>query len=169
MSEAIPERKRAFLRWLALGAKKREAQTKRAIAAFLPTLKAAGFEWIEKSFDGVSAQVNAIELERENVEGQIDFVSIIFDKHRRPKFQIALGTKEKAFPHRWVRGGRVVWHKNGLDKHNWWGAKWWHLNKEDAFDAAVKEVTGILPQAIDFLSNGAVGSNIWESKIGNRP
>jgi len=159
------ERRRAFKRWLALGPKSREAQASYAMRLFLPALEVVGFKWVEKGFDGVNAQVNAIELERENVQGQIDFISIIFDKYRSPRFQIALGTKEKLVPHKWVRGGRIVRRKSGLDKHNWWGAKWWHLNKGVRFAFAVNEVFAILPQAVDFLSNGTVGPNIWESKI----
>jgi len=166
MNEIILGRKRAFLRWLAFGSKRRETQVRRAIEYIIPLLEKTGFEWVEKSFDGENAQVNAVELERENVEGQIDFISIIFDKYRSLKFQIALGTKKKAFPHHWIRGGRVVRCKSGLEKHNWWGAKWWHLNKEKAFESAVKEASEVLPQAIEFLSNGTAGPNIWESEIG---
>ena len=162
----IPDRKRAFFRWLAKGPKEREEQAKHAIDLFLPILEDAGFDWVEHEFDGGRAQVNSVSLEREQVPGQIDFIVIIFDKNRTASFQVAVGRKEKQYPHHWIRGGSIVWGKSGLDKHNWWGAKWHSVNKRKAFEDGVMNVAKAFPQALKFLSDGTVGPQIWEPEIG---
>jgi len=135
------------------------------LATLLPPLEALGFTWVEKRLDGGDAQVNAISLERERVKGRIDFVSIIFDKYRRARFQVVMGVREKAPPHRWVRGGRLI-ERKGAERYSWWGGKWWQLNRARAFENAVRDVAATLPQIIDYLDNGVVGSNIYDSLIG---
>ena len=165
MKKEIPERKRAFLRWLTKGSKERETQARHALTTFLPPLLQAGFEWVEKDFEGYNSQVNSISLERGDSQGNIDFISIIFDKHRKPKFKIVAGTKKLNPPYEWIKAGDIVRYRSETDQAKWWAPKFWQPNKKAVFNANVAKVAALLPQLIRFLDTGEVGSHIWEHKI----
>ena len=156
MNEAAPERKRAFLRWLSLGPSKQEERARYALNAFLPILETAGFEWVEKEFDGSKPQVNSLHFERTRINGQIEYVDILFTRYRHLKFKIYARIKEEKFPHKSLKAGDLVRYKSILDRAKWWGPKWWHLNKGQIFKSDVKKVARLLPKLIDFLSTGAV-------------
>lgn len=167
MNAVSSKRSKGFSRWAALGTKDRERQLMHAVALFTSLLEAAGFKWVERCFDIGIAQANSINLEREHENGQVDFVLIIFDRYRRARFQVSAGTKEKEPPHRWVRAGALVWKKkDALVKYQWWGAKWWHLDKSAALDRAIEQVASLLPQLLEYLSTDAAGPNVWPSEIG---
>lgn len=138
----------------------------RAVTLFVPPLEAAGFKCIDRWFDGGVVQANSINMEREHANGRADFVTIIFDRYRRAQFQVSAGTKEKEPPHLWVRAGALVWKKkNETMKYKWWGARWWHFDKNTALDRAIEKAASLLPQLIDYLSNGVAGENVWPSEI----
>lgn len=166
MSTVSSKRSKGFSRWAAMGEKDREQQLMRAALLFISLLETVDFKLVDRYFYGGSIQANSIRLERDNINGQMDFINIIFDKYRRARFQVAGGTKDNEPPHRWIRGGALVWKKkNELMKYQWWGARWWHFDKNAALERAIENVAVLLPQLVDYLSSGVAGPNVWPSKI----
>ena len=157
---------KGFRRWAATATQKRGLTLERAVTMLVPQFEHAGFLWVDKSFDCGSVPAHTINLEREVVPGQIDYVQLIFDKHHGARFQLIVGSKGKQAPHRWVRSGALVWKKKSESvEYRWWGARWWHLDQEAALISAIDAVTSSLPQLLRFLSDGVAGSNVWEAQL----
>lgn len=155
-----------FRRWVATANQKRVLTLERAITSVVPQFERAGFQWVDKSFDCERVPVHTVNLEREVVPGQIDFVQLIFDKRHVARFQLIFGSKEKDPPHRWVRSGALVWKKRSESvSYKWWGARWWHLDKDAALVSAIDAAASLLPQSLRFLADGVAGSNVWESQV----
>ena len=163
------KRRSTFSRWTAKATKGRDKALQHAVDALVPPLENAGFQWMGKSLDCGTLPSHTINLEREPVPGEIDFVMIIFDKYHVARFQMLFGTKEKETPHRWIRSGALVWKKRSESlKFKWWGARWWSLDKNAALAAAAETATSLLPQVLRFLSEGSDEKNIFASTIPER-
>ena len=158
-------RGKGFRRWAATASAKRATSLEHAVTSLIPLLESAGFLWVDKSFDCGVVPVHTINLEREVALGRVDYVQIVFDKRQRPQFQVLFGSKEKEPPHRWVRAGALVWKKSESVKYKLWGARWWSLDREAALVSAVDVVAALLPQLLQFLSDGVVGENVWVSTL----
>jgi hypothetical protein len=166
----VAARGRGFRSWASTADQTRVLTLERAVASLVPQLESAGFLWVDKSFDCGSVPVHTVNLEREVVPGRIDYVQIIFDKRHRARFQLMFGSKEKAPPHRWVRSGALVCKKKSESvEYKWWGARWWNLDKEAALVNAVDAAASLLPQLLQFLSDGVAGNNVWEARLGVTP
>ena len=159
------DKKKAFLRWLSRGTAEHELLGRYLLQKFLPILRDAGFEWIEKETDGGRAQVNSISLERHRSDNYFDYVIILFDKYRYPKFKICSGRKEKEPPFQFILAGDLVRYKSELDRAKWWAPRFWQLNKTNEFKKKVDKVSKFLPQLISFLDDGEVGPNIWKHEF----
>lgn len=166
MSIAVA-RGKGFRRWAATSSKKHAISLEHAVASLVPQLESAGFLWVDKSFDCGVVPAHTINLEREVAAGRVDYVQLVFDKRQRARFQILFGSKEKEPPHRWVRAGALVWTQSESITHKWWGARWWHLDREAALVGAVDVVAALLPQLLQFLSDGKAGDNVWASTLNN--
>ncbi len=157
---------RNFMKWINVLKEERRIPLLLAIDLLLPPYEKEGFFCTDKSLFCGKLPSNTLYLERENVIGEIDFISIIFDNRQRARFQIGFGTRNKEVPHQWVRAGALVWAKvDESIKFQWWGAKWWHLNDDKQLTLAIQKASLLSPQVITFLTNGNAGENIWESKI----
>lgn len=153
-----------FIRWANTAGNDQKELLLLAANKLVPLFEIDGFQWSNKSFEYGNVPANTIHLEREYVMDQIDFVSIIFDKYYRTRFQIAFGTKQKSSPHNWVRAGALVWKKvDESIKFKWWGAKWWNINKSKKMIDAIDAVSLLIPQIIEYLSNNVAGENVWSS------
>ena len=155
-----------FVKWLKFAPAERQVLLLRAIDLLLPPYEKEGFHYTSESFVFGKEPAHTLHLERENVNGHIDFISIIFDKRQRARFQIGFGTRCKELPHRWIRAGALVWKKvDESIKYKWWGAKWWHLNDDKQLALEIERAALLSPQVINFLSGGDAGENIWISEI----
>jgi hypothetical protein len=165
MSTAVAGGK-GFRRWASTASEKHVAALEYAVASLVPHLESAGFLWTDRTFDCGGAPAHTINLEREVVQGRVDFVQLIFDKHHRARLQVLFGSKEKAPPHRWVRSGALVWKKESASvEYKWWGARWWHVDKDAALMNAVNAVAALLPQLLRFLADGMAGDNVWQAEL----
>lgn len=158
-------RGKGFRRWAATASEKRALSLEHAVASLVPQLEGAGFQWVDKSFDCGAVPAHTINLEREVAPSQIDYVQLVFDKRQRARFQVLFGSKEKEPPHRWVRAGALVWKKSESVEYKWWGARWWHLDREAALVGAVDAIGAMIPQLLQFLADGAAGDNVWASTV----
>lgn len=156
---------RAFRRWAATANRRRATVLEYAVASLVPQLERAGFHWVDKSFDCGAVPGHTVNLERELAQNRIDYVQIVFDRRQRARFQILFGSKDKDFPHRWVRAGALVWKKSESVENKWWGARWWHLHQNAALVSAVDSVRPLLPQLFHFLDGGSIGDNVWASTL----
>lgn len=161
-------RGKGFSRWAATTPPKRAKTLEHAVVSFVPQLESAGFRWVDKSFDCGIVPAHTINLERVFVLGRVDYVQFSFDKRQRARFQVLFGSKEKEPPHRWVRAGALVWKKRSESvKYKWWGARWWHMNREMALVQAVNTVAALLPQVLQYLAEGVAAQNIWAVTLNN--
>lgn len=157
---------RAFRRWLKAGPVDVGDAVLGAVACLREPLEDVGFRLAEKPFDGSGAPAYSLNLERSDASGIKDYVVITFDKWRRLRFQVIFGSKEAAPSHNWVKSGALVWKFGSeLDKHKWWGTKWWNVNKSEALASAVDEVMPLFPQVLRFLATGEAGANVHVSEI----
>ena len=162
MKNTAANHNRRFQRWAQGATAERRHTLQLAVDSLLPVLEAAGFRCVERSFDCGDVPRNTLNMERERIAGQIDFVVIIFDQYMRAQFQIFCGTKTKSKPHSWVGSGALVWKKKSEAlKFKWWGAKWWQIDEEGALRDAVATVALLLPQLLNFLDDGYADRNIW--------
>lgn len=158
----VAARGKGFSRWAATATTKRAKTLEHAVVVLVPQLESAGFRWVDKSFDCGIVPAHTINLEREVVPGRVDYVQLNFDKRQRARFQVLFGSKEKEPPHRWVRSGALVWKKKSESvEYKWWGARWWQVDREAALVQAINTVAVLLPQLLNFLSEGVAGQNVW--------
>lgn len=157
----LPKEMKAFSRWLGAGPTAVVAEVLNAAARLRAPFEAAGFRLVDKTFDSSGAPAHSLNLEREGLPGDTDYVVITFDKRRDLRFQVIFGSKETRPPHKWVKSGALV-RKAGseLDKHKWWGATWWSFDKRKALASATDEVVSLVPQALHFLATGEAGKNV---------
>lgn len=157
---------RVFARWVKVGPTSCEHVLLEAAARLREPFEAAGFRLVEKTFDGSWTPAHSLNLERSDASGVVDYIVITFDKRHLLRFQIIFGSKEVRAPYRWIRSGALVWRSGSeLDKHKWWGAKLWHMNKPQALAHAVTEVASLVPQALRFLASGEAGENVHSVQI----
>lgn len=157
---------RVFARWLKTGPTSCEHVLREAAARLREPFEAAGFGLVEKTFDGSGNPAHSLNLERSDTSGAVDYVVITLDKRHHLRFQIIFGSKEARAPYRWIRSGALVWRpRSELDKHKWWGANFWHVNKPQALAHAVAKVALLVPQALRFLACGEVGENVHSVQI----
>lgn len=167
MDERNKKRRRIFLRWLAQGSDELQTRANQLISTVVPQLEALGFEWVEEDLEGGRSQPNAISMERRTRKDEVDFVRIIFDKHRSSRFKVISGTKVSSPPHHWIKAGDLVRFQSELDRAKWWGPMWWHLDKAKVFDNALEKVGSLIPELTQFLSDGVRSPNIYEWPINN--
>lgn len=132
-----------------------------AIAPCIRVLEAVGFRLVRQGFDGYPAQSNAVSLERVRSD-EVDFVSFVFDKNGRGRFQVSSGTKRNAPPFEWVRSGDLVRWPSNLVAAKWWGGPWWHLRPVRRIESRAAGVAKLLPQLLTFLADGSVGQNVYQ-------
>ncbi|WP_157515112.1 hypothetical protein [Luteimonas abyssi] len=155
---------RSFERWSALGGGMEQSLIRSAIVLTSIPLE-NGFRLERKAFDSIDPPAYALNLERHLPSGKTDFIYIGFDKYYRKRFQILFGTKETNPPHEWVRAGALVWKSMGeLQRYKWWGAKWWQINKVDAFEYNVKKALDKIPQVLEYLDSGIAGPHVLEER-----
>lgn len=154
--------KKKFWQWASAAPAVRVEAFRIAILAFQRFLEDHHFRQCDKSFDIGPLPANSVNFERGTVSGRIDYVILIFDTRYKPRFQVLFGSKGSDRPHVWIRSGALVSKKSELLKHKWWGATVWSLNKDKSLINAIQTVEKLLPQVIEFLDNGGVGSNVWE-------
>jgi len=153
--------KKAFLRWSAKGDDDFQLIAAYAVNLLVPVMEKAGFKWVETSPDGFKTSHFMIDMERRTESG-IECVTYNFDKYRKYKFSITCTVSESSSPFKRNVISRLVKYKSELDKASWWGASKLSLNKEKSFKKEVDKVATLLPQILNFLSNGEIGPNIYK-------
>lgn len=156
---------RPFEQWSSLASEDMRESLLRAAEVLTSLPLEHGFKLERKAFDSSDPPAYALNLERHLATGQTNFIYVGFDKYHRTRFQILFGTKGTSPPHRWIRAGALVW-KNGseLQEYKWWGAKWWQPNKVKAFNREIGKAAELMPQVLDYLNSGTVGSHIFEER-----
>lgn len=166
MNVADERKLKAFIRWMKNGPDKMQPAFLRAVDMFCAPLEAVGFRCADKAFDASGVPAHTINLERKATADSTDYVMVIFDNHRRPRFQVIFGSKRTMPPQSWIRSAALVWKRDSeLVKYKWWGAKWWHLNKVKSLDHAVDRVMTLMPQVVHYLSSGEAGDNVHSEEI----
>lgn len=154
---------KAFLRWCAKGDADYQSAVSYALKFLLPMAEQAGFEWVDKSPDGYINPLFYVEMSRSTARGY-ECISFNFNKYRKMKFAIAFTISDPSKEYVRTAIGNLVPRKSKDYNQYWWGASLLSLNKQKAFKKDVDKVAKLLPQVIDFLSDGKVGDNIWVSE-----
>lgn len=167
MSKARKSEK-VFVKWLLRGPERMRDTGEKVVATIVPLIENAGFIWVDKTFDIGPVQANEIALERTNVDRSVDFISIYFDKYRKPKFEVWGGTKRPDTPNdwEWVKGATLVWKQDDGYRYKQWAPNWWQLSRTAAKTKVVNDVARYIPQMIGYLNGEPPGPNVRVSKIG---
>ena len=161
MRDSEEWKRKGFVRWAKQGPNGMDAVMLRAASAFLQALEAASFRWVDKAFDSSGVPAHVVNLERNLTAARTDYVMVIFDKHRRPRFQVLFGSKGSTSPYPWIRAGALVWEQGSeLVKFKWWGPSWWQLNKVESLSRTIDKVASLMPQVLQYMSSGEVGANV---------
>lgn len=73
--------------------------------------------------------------------------------------------KELENPQSWLRAGDLILRKGNSYGQKWWGTSLLSLSKANKFKSEVDKVKMLLPQVLDFASEGKVGPNIWKFDV----
>lgn len=152
-----------FLQWLELH-QAGKPQFLATANALLAPLEKMNFQWKDVAHISGLAPPGTINLEREVVAGQMEFVQIIFDKYHRARFQVNFGSRHKDAPHEWISAGSLVWRRDESVRFKWWGAKWWTMRRLRAMKRATERVVLLMPEVGAFLADGVEGPNILRRK-----
>jgi hypothetical protein len=150
---------KVFVKWLMRGPAEKRRLADQVIACIVPIFEQAGFSWAQACFYG-RPQINEIPLERRNDDGSVDFVSISFNKFRKPQFDIQ-GLRLAPHDNRhWIRNGYLVWKQDDDVRYTRWGPKWWQVNRVQAEKESVEVVRNLVPQLLNYLVGDQPGPNV---------
>lgn len=164
MSEARNSEK-VFVKWLMRGHTEKRRLADQVIDRIVPVFEQAGFSWVQSSFYG-RPQINEVPMERRNGDGTVDFVSISFNKNRKPQFDIQVLRLVPPEHRRWSKNAHLVWKQDDDVRYKRWGPKWWQLERIQAEKRTVEIVRGFVPQLLAYLSGEPPGPNVrvWPEK-----
>lgn len=152
---------RRFRRWLNAGSENRKARGLKCQAMLQPIIESNGFQQKAKDYDGFHSAPQFLYYEKMNANNFVDSIDIQFDKRTTIKFRISADRNLLEPPtYPCLRGTELVWRQGEDDRFSWWGAKWWDVRKEHAFESGLKHAAQALPQAFEFLETGTPGPNI---------
>lgn len=161
MSSTRELHRTAFVRWASLADADMRDAVLSASERICAKLIESGFSPNSVPFDGSGLPAHAINLNRAHDAEHFEYVVVSFEKRHSAQVQLFFGVKGMTPPHSWVRAGSLVWKPGSeLQKHKWWGAKWWTIGKVAALNSAAIRVESLVPQVVEFLSSGHVGTNI---------
>jgi len=161
----VPKQEKSFLNWLARGSEAKRRLGDKVIASIVPIFEQAGFSWAASCFYG-RPHINEIPMERQNADGTVDFISISFNKYRKPQFDVQALRLVPPDHRRWSKNAHLVWKQDDDVRYKRWGPKWWQWERTKAEDKAVEMIRHLVPQLLDYLSGAPPGPNIriWPEK-----
>jgi len=154
-----PKGEKVFLKWLARGPAEKRRLADQVIANITPIFEQAGFSWVGTCFYG-RPQINEIPMERRNDDGTVDFVSISFNKYRKPQFDLQALRLAPPDHRHWTKNAHLVWKQDDDVRYKRWGPKWWELDRAQAENKAVGRVRDLAPQLIAYLGGEQPGPNV---------
>jgi hypothetical protein len=148
-----------FMKWLARGPVEKRRLADAVIAIVVPVFEKAGFSSVKTDSYG-RPQVNEMAMERCNDDGTVDIVSILFNKYRKPYFDVqVLRLVPPDYSH-WAKNAHLVWMQDDDVRYKRWGPKWWQLDQAKAGKVVVERVRSLVPQLIDYLDDQKIGPNV---------
>lgn len=153
-SSIIHERR--FSNWSKLGGGPLRALANLVEEQLVPAYLCAGFHrtaiYMNDPEDVVSGR--EIHLERRG-DGEIQFVTFNFDKHRRPAFQVHIGCRKTTSNRAWTRSANVVKRRGQFlhfwGKPSWLPVQWW---TEGMSARVINRLAATTPEVLAFLESG---------------
>lgn len=153
-------------RWLKRSAPDNFEAIRNALVNLVTQSENYGFTMRNRTFEGMSTQVNSLNLER-GTESATAFIDIIFDKREIFRFQTNFGLRSSNEPYQWKRSGTLSKDRTGSMNSRWWGAGWLPFLKEKAFRRDWNIMENNLSSIIAFLETGAKSGHVFERSIGS--
>lgn len=96
-----------------------------------------------------------------NESNFVFYISIIFDKTGSLKFLVNFAKRCKDEPFIFERIGLFVKRNTESIGAQWWGARWYSLNKEAAFRRDWAKFVESIPSIVKFIETGERGRNMF--------
>jgi|GEM_PF-4743855 len=130
----------------------------------VPAYLAAGFHraaiYMNDPMEVVSGR--EVHLERQE-NGVIQFVTLNFDKYRRPAFQMHIGCRGTNSNRTWIRSANVVKRRGQLlhswGKPIWLPVQWW---TEGMSSRVINRLVAMTPEVLAFLEGGQPSRRLSE-------
>jgi hypothetical protein len=163
-SHSIGSQNRRLVRWLHQGTLAHQQFAELIIHHMLPPLRSFDLVWVDVDFLGNAAQPNAVLMERSVSDDRIDFVEAIFDRGRKKRLQIAVGSKWLS-DFTWIRGGYYAPRVSDRESDHWWSPPFWTFGSVSGQKTMAASIASGITQIEQYLRKGEVGPNIVNSKI----
>ena len=155
-------------KWAALGGPSLTYLVEQVTGEIVPFFLANGFRRVSRYMDDPGDAISArqIRLERRR-DGEIEGVSITFDKYHRPAFQIQVERRVATGTQDWVRAANVV--KRPGQYLCFWGAPWWlpaRLWPRAASRHVAARVRVLSPATLAFLDDGRANRHLRSTAAG---
>jgi hypothetical protein len=156
---------RRFSNWSKLTGHSTQVLLRLVEERLVPAYLAVGFLRTSIYMNNAMDKVSGRELHLERMRnGEIDFATFNFDKHRRPAFQFHVGCRTATEDHAWIRSANVV--KRSTQPLHFWGKPWWLPTdwwSEGMSNRVVDQLASKSPEVIAFIECGIRGSSLSNS------